>query len=90
MKGIFCCTFHITSKTKLMFILKTTPHFPLSRGSAEFRINRLKDSSLFYHVVGLECILKLLLLKQIIWVTILILQQYYPVFLYDHLSFFTN
>lgn len=93
MKVVFCCTFHITSKTKLTFILRLFLIFPFHEEvpSSEL-INRLKDSSLvFYRVVGLKCILKLLLLvKQITWVTILILQQYSPVFPYDLLSFFIN
>lgn len=89
MKVVFCCTFHITSKTKLTFTLGLLT-FPFREEalSSEER-NRLKDSSLlFFHTVHLECILKLpLLVKQITWVTILILQQYYPVFLYDLLSY---
>lgn len=85
MKVVFCSTFPITSKTKLMFILRLVLIFPFHEEVLSSEVtNRLKDSLLsFYHVMCLECILELVLLvKQITAVTILIFQQYYPVFPY--------
>lgn len=43
MKVVFCCTFHITLKTKLMFLLRFLFPFQEEVLSSEV-VNRLKDS----------------------------------------------